>query len=267
MEAFKLHWIMDILDVFIVSFLFYRLFLLIKGTRAAQMFSGLVLIVFASLVAQWLQLRGVNWIVSSLKTVWVVAFVILFQPELRKALAQLGQYPLLDSLVRTQPYGILGEVAKAAEELASKKEGALIVLERQVGLKTYVETGTRLDARASAELIVTVFTPPSPLHDGALIIRGDRVVAAGCILPLTQNPALSKSLGTRHRAALGLSEESDALVLVVSEETRQISVAIKGTLRRVKDTGALLSELSAVYGRAPVDLAEEPEPWLDEANA
>jgi diadenylate cyclase len=172
---------------------------------------------------------------------------------------------LLGSLVRTQPYGVLGEVAKAAEELASKKEGALIVLERQVGLKTYVETGTRLDARASAELMVTVFTPPSPLHDGALIIRGDRVVAAGCILPLTQNPELSKSLGTRHRAALGLSEESDALVLVVSEETRQISVAFNGVLRKVKDTGALLSELSAVYGKAPVSTTEELESWLQES--
>jgi diadenylate cyclase len=208
------------------------------------MLIGLLTIVVLSIAADWMELGGVNWLMSNLKTVWVVAFLILFQPELRRVLAQIGQSRLLAPLVRGTRFAVLGEIVKAVEEMAEERIGALIVLERNAGLRHYVETGTRLDAAVTSELLLTIFTPRSTLHDGAVIIHGDRVVAAGCILPLSQNPRLSQSLGTRHRAGLGLSEETDAVVVMISEETGIISIAADGKLVRRLDEGALRSELS-----------------------
>lgn len=258
MIALKPQILLDVVDILIVAFLFYRLFAMIKGTRASQMFVGLVVIVAISIVAQWFRLNALNWIIGSLKTVWVVAFVILFQPELRALLTHIGQNRLLRALIRVEGYGVVAEILKAVEEMSDERRGALIVVERDMGLRNYVETGTKLEARVSSELIETIFTPHSPLHDGAAIIRGDEIVAAGCILPLSQSHGLSPVLGTRHRAALGLAEETDAVVIVVSEETGSISIAHKGALKWKLDSGQLRSELAAIFNPRPEE-APAPE--------
>jgi diadenylate cyclase len=244
-------WVLDLLDIFLVTVLFYRLLILVRGTRAAQMYVGLLVIVLVGIVARYLNLIAINWIAESLKTVWLITFVILFQPELRHALAQMGRTRYFRSFLRGESYGVLGEIVRAVDGLAQQGRGALIVIERNVGLRNFVETGTRLDARVSAELLSTIFGADSALHDGAAIIREDQVVAAGCILPLSQNPRLSSSLGTRHRAALGLSEETDAAVVVVSEETRAVSVAFRSQLRERLTEGELRSEISRIFRLRP----------------
>ena len=249
-------WFLDLLDIFLVAVLFYRLLILVKGTRSAQMYVGLLLIVLIGFGARAFDLIAITWIVDSLKTVWLIAFVILFQPELRHALAQFGRTRYFRSFLRGESYGVLGEVVRAVETLAQRRHGALIVLERNVGLRNFVETGNRLDAKVSGELLVTLFSPGSPLHDGAVILREDTVVAASCILPLSVNPRTAAALGTRHRAALGLSEESDAAVIVVSEEGNGISVAFRGTLKQHLNEGELRSELSRIFRIRPQD--EEP---------
>jgi diadenylate cyclase len=183
--------------------------------------------------------------------VWLIAFVILFQPELRHALAQFGRTRYFRSFLRGEGYGVLGEVVRAVEALARDRHGALIVIERNVGLRNFVETGTRIDAKLSAELLVTLFSPGSPLHDGAVILREDTVLASSCILPLSTHPHSALALGTRHRAALGLSEEADAVVIVVSEETGAISVAFRGVLKQRLSEGELRSELSRIFRSRP----------------
>src|SRR4030095_13596413 len=174
-------WILDVLDIFLVAALFYRLLILVKGTRSAQMYVGLLVIVVVGALAREFDLIAVRWIVSSLKTVWLIVFVILFQPELRHALAQLGRTRYFRSFLRGEKYGVLCEVVRAVESLAQRRHGGLIVMERNVGLRNFVETGTRIDAKVSAELLVTLFSPGSPLHDGAVIVREDALVAASCI--------------------------------------------------------------------------------------
>jgi diadenylate cyclase len=243
-QVFGFNLALAILDISLLSFVIYRLLLLIRGTRAVQMFIGLLTIIVLSITADWLALGGLNWLISNLKTVWVIAFLILFQPELRRGLSQIGQSRFFARLLPGTRFAVLGEVVKAVEEMSEERIGGLIVLERNSGLRNFVETGTRLDAMVTSELLLTIFTPHTTLHDGAVIVRGDRVVAAGCILPLSQNPRLSQSLGTRHRAALGLVEETDAVVIVVSEETGGISIAADGKLVRRLDEGTLRSELS-----------------------
>ncbi|MFA4947527.1 MAG: diadenylate cyclase CdaA [Candidatus Krumholzibacteriia bacterium] len=248
MSTFHLNLTIDILDIIIVSFLFYRVFLLIRGTRAAQMFIGLFLLIVVSFVARWLNMNALNWILSSLKTVWVVAFVILFQPELRRALSLLGQNRIIGYFLKVEESSTVSEIVKACHQLTQNGLGAIIVLEKDIGLRNYIETGTPVDARVSAELLVTIFTAPSPLHDGAVIIEKNRIVAAGCILPLSQNPRLTKSLGTRHRAGLGLSEETDAVVIIASEETKTISLAVGGKLKRKLDINTLRNDLVGMIG-------------------
>ena len=240
-------WLLAALDILIVAFIFYKLLVLAKGTRGAQMFLGFLVIIVASIAAESLHLVELNWIISSLKTVWVVAFVILFQPELRRGLAQLGQNRFMRFFIRFAEPGAIGEIVKAARDMSASRIGALIVMTQNATLRNYVETGTRIEGKVTAELLGTVFTPRSPLHDGAVIIQGDQVVAAGCILPLSQNPHLAQTLGTRHRAALGLTEETDAVVVVVSEETGAMSVANKGRLRRNVDGNTLRKELSQAF--------------------
>jgi len=252
--------ILDLLDILLVAVLFYRLLILVKGTRSAQMYVGLIVIVFVGLLARPLHLIAVEWIVDSLKSVWLIVFVILFQPELRHALAQFGRTRYFRSFLRGDSYGVLGEIVRGAEALALRRQGALVVLERNVGLRNFVDTGTRIDAKVSAALLETLFSPGSPLHDGAVIVREDTVLAAGCILPLSANPRLSGVLGTRHRAALGLAEESDAAVIVVSEQTGAISIAHRGALRERLDEGALRSELVRIFRIRPQDEAAEIAP-------
>ncbi|MGH7726844.1 MAG: diadenylate cyclase CdaA [Candidatus Eiseniibacteriota bacterium] len=239
-------WLLDVLDILLVAALFYRLLVGVKGTRSAQMFVGLLVLVVLSAAARFLNLITVDYIATNLRTVWLITFVILFQPELRHALAQFGRTRYFRSFLRVDEYGVLGEVVRAAEHMSENRHGGLIVLERNEGLRNFVETGTRLDARVRSELIETLFTPNSPLHDGAVIIRGDQIVAAGCILPLSQNPRISPALGTRHRAAIGISEETDAVAVCISEHTRAISVAWRGVLLERLDEGKLRSELSRI---------------------
>jgi len=246
-------WFLDVLDIFLVAALFYRLLILVKGTRSAQMYVGLLVIVMVGLLAREFDLIAVKWIVDSLKTVWLIAFVILFQPELRHALAQFGRTRYFRSFVRSDSFGVLGEIVRGVETLAERRHGALIVIERNVGLRNFIETGTRIDAKVSAELLVTLFSPGSPLHDGAVILREESLVAAGCILPLSSNPRTPGSLGTRHRAALGLTEESDAAVIVVSEQSGAISVCYRGAMKARLNEGELRSELSRIFRIRPED--------------
>ncbi len=248
MSSFHATLTIDILDIVIVAFLFYRVFLLIRGTRAAQMFIGLFLLIILSFIARWLNMNALNWILSSLKTVWVIAFVILFQPELRRVLSLLGQNRILRYFIKVEESSTVSEIVKACHQLTQQGFGAIIAIEQDVGLRNYIETGTPIDAQVTAELIVTIFTPPSPLHDGAVIIEKNRIVAAGCILPLSQNPRLAKSLGTRHRAGLGLSEETDAVVIIASEETKTISLAVGGKLKRKLDINTLRNDLVGIIG-------------------
>ena len=263
MNNFSAELIIDAVDILIVSFLLYSVFSLMRGTRAASMFFGLILLFVLSVLAQWLNLIAMNWIVSSLRTVWVIAFVILFAPELRRALANLGQNRLLGRFVRVSETGVVPEIVRSVQQLAEKRIGALIVLEKDMGLKHYIDTGTQIDAKVTAELLGTIFTPPSPLHDGAVIVQNDRVVAAGCILPLTQDQRVSQALGTRHRAALGLAEETDAIVVVVSEETGTIGYAETGKLHRKIDVNTLRGDLLKAFGMVA---EEKKEPAAAQAT-
>ena len=239
--------LLEIIDVALVSFLIYRLFLLVRGTRAAQMFFGLALLMLTSIAAEILGLDALNWIVSNLRTVWVIAFVILFQPELRRALASMGQNRLFRNFVRSNEGGPIGEIVQACNRLAEQGRGALIVIEREAELRMVEETGTRIESRVTAELLETIFTPPTPLHDGAVLIRSHQLLAAGCILPLSTSVGLASPLGTRHRAALSMSEETDAVVVVVSEESRSVSIAMDGELRTNVDPTTLRSQLAAIF--------------------
>ncbi len=238
--------IYDIVDFAIVWLLIYRLLLVVKGTRASQMFLGLGIIYLFSALADTFQLTGLNRIFSSLKTVWLVAFVILFQPELRRALAQTGQFRIFRYFFRLETTEYLQEIVKAAKVMALKRIGGLIVIERDASLRSITETGHRIDAKVSAELIVTIFTNYSPLHDGAIIVRDETLIAAGCILPLSQVRGPDIQYGTRHRAAIGMTEETDAVVVVVSEETGTLSVAFRGTLGIARDENDLMESLSKI---------------------
>ena len=220
--------IIDILDIVLVSFVFYKLYQVMRGTRGSQMIAGLVVILLASFVVQGLNMSGMSWIIQSIKTVWVIAFVILFQPELRRLLIVMGQSRLFRALVSPEQTAVLQQVSKAVEECSQRRYGALIVLIRETGLKAIIESGVSVQAKVSDALLVSLFSPRSLLHDGAVIINQDTIEAAKCLLPLTQNPHIDKKLGTRHRAGIGISEESDAVVIIVSEETGKISLAEHG---------------------------------------
>lgn len=222
----------DVIDIAVVAFIIYGLFTLISGTRALQMMMGFVILVIAAYLAQALQLEALNEIFQAGQLVWVIAILIVFQPELRSALARIGRTPWLRFLAKVEESPVIGEVVKAATQLSKEKRGAIIAIQREVGLMEYVESGKQLQAAVSAELLGTIFAPYTPLHDGAVIIEGDNIVAAACILPLTQFPVYDSAIGTRHRAAIGLSEETDAAVVVVSEETGQISLAVGGRLEK-----------------------------------
>ncbi len=241
-------YLLDFFDILIVAFLFYRLYLIIRGTRATEMFVGLAIMFAFSLFARSLGLLLLNEIIVKLQTIWLIAFIIIFQPELRGALSYLGQTRYFRYFIRHEEPAAIAEIVRAVNRLSRSGLGAIIVIERNTGLKNHIETGTRVHGKVSAELLETIFTPPTPLHDGAVIMRDEEIVAAGCILPLSRNENLAYTLGTRHRAALGLTEESDAFVIVVSEENRQISVAENGTLRRRIDIESLQAELVRVYG-------------------
>jgi diadenylate cyclase len=234
----------DFLEILVVGALFYRILLVLAGTRAIQMLIGLVLLVGTYFLARVLNLDLLRYLLENLFEFGAIAALVVFQPELRSALAHLGRNRFVRLFNRLEDSAVAEEIADAVEELARAKVGAIIAMEREVGLDEYTETGTPMQARVSAALLSTIFTPYSPLHDGAVVVRGDTIVAAGAILPLTQFPVTDKTLGTRHRAALGLSEESDALVIVVSEETSTVSLAVRGQLERGVGRERLLEALS-----------------------
>lgn len=242
--------IIDILDILIVAFLLYRLMIFIRGTRAIQMFLGLGILLVLSFIANLLGMIVLKQIISSLQTVWVVAFIIIFQPELRSALTYLGRRRGLLVFRPTDEIPEEKEILSAVERLSKRGLGALIVIEREVGLRRWINTGTLLNADISAATLESIFTPPGPLHDGAVIISQGKLAAAACILPITDREELGYVLGTRHRAAIGLSEVSDAIIIVVSEETRAISLAHRGEIRRGLTIEDLTAELNRIFTRS-----------------
>lgn len=242
----------SILDVAIIAFVIYRLLLLIRGTRAVQLIKGIVILLVAATVADWLNLYTIQWALSNIWAVLFVALAVIFQPELRRALETLGRGKFFSAtrtfLSTPESEQVVQELIKAIIAMSKTKTGMLIVLERETGLKDYIESGICLDSVVTCELLINIFEPNTPLHDGATIIKENRVAAAACFLPLSDNPYISMSLGTRHRAAIGLSEVCDAFVLVVSEETGAISVARDGKLARSleeKELRAILEEALA----------------------
>lgn len=241
--------ILDFVDILIVYFVIYRLLVLIKDTRAVQLIKGLVVLLAATLVSERLGLYTLNWLFSRAITAGLFAIPILFWPELRRTLEHLGRarlfgkrFSLVPDPVSTD--SVVQAVAQTAGVLSKSKTGALIVLERDTGLTEYTETGIGLDALVTTALLSNIFVPNTPLHDGAVIIRSGRLAAAGCYLPLSTSPDISKELGTRHRAAIGISEETDALAVIVSEETGAISMCEAGRITRHMDVRSLQAELS-----------------------
>jgi diadenylate cyclase len=221
----------DGLEIGVVALVFYRVLLLIHGTRALQILGGVAMLVAAYAIASLLQLTMITYLLGMVFTYGVFALLIIFQPELRAALAHIGQTPVTRFFKRVEQEPVEDEIADAVDRLSRSGVGAIIAIERDVPLADFIESGSSLQAKVSADLLTTIFTPYSPLHDGAVIIRGDTIVGAGCILPLSQGAVGNRSLGTRHRAALGLAEETDAIVIVVSEETAVVSVARDGALQ------------------------------------
>jgi uncharacterized protein (TIGR00159 family) len=232
----------DAVDIAIIAFVVYRIIGLIRGTRAARMLIGLLIVFLTYLSSQFFDLYTLNWVLDNFLSSFLLVIVVIFQHDIRRALTQVGSRPLFggDSRMAGQD---LEEIVRSAVTLASRRIGALIVLEREVGLNEYVEGGTALDARISKELLSSIFLATSPIHDGAVVVRNGRITAAGCFLPLTTNPNVSKTLGTRHRAAIGLTEETDAVVIVVSEEEGSISLVHEGRITRNVDAGTLRNTL------------------------
>lgn len=240
-----------LLDICIVTALFYYIFLLMQGTRAVQLMKGLLILVAAVTLSSWLELSALGWLLSQLWSVIILAVAVIFQPEIRRALEQIGRSrlylrPFEGSNVDMQ--SVYDAVVKAALEESKHNIGMLVVLEREIGLNNYVETGIRMDCLVSEQALINIFVHNTPLHDGAAIIRGDRILAAACFLPLSDNPNLSMSFGTRHRSGIGLTEVSDALVVIVSEETGAISVAVDGHIYGNLDERALRRHIEQHFG-------------------
>lgn len=236
----------DILDILLVAFIFYRLILILKGTRTLQMLVGLAVLLLALVVSKWIELYTIDWLVTKFWSQIIIALIILFQPEIRRALAQIGKNPF-SNLTPMEEFKTLEEIIRASVSLANKRIGGIIVLEREIELREIVEMGIQLDAKVSREILNSIFLPQSPIHDGAVIIKGDRIIAAGCFLPISLSPDISKVLGTRHRAAMGITEETDAVAITLSEETGTISVIIGGKMTREVDASALRRILTKIF--------------------
>lgn len=256
----QFRWI-DALDILIVACAIYQVILALRGSRAFHMILGLAILYLASWVSLRVGLITVNWALSNLLAVWLLLLIILFQPELRRALASMGgRGSLLRAFSRYQEAHVIDEVVRAVTNLAAKKVGAIIVLERNSRLSDVVDSGTTVDAAVSRRLLESIFYPYSPLHDGAVIVSGDRIAAAGCFLPLSVSTSLPRDLGTRHRAAVGLTEETDALALVVSEETGGISLVAGGEISRHLGGADLRQELSVLLRPSAQPLRRQAKP-------
>jgi diadenylate cyclase len=242
--------ITDILDILIVAFLLYELLMLTRQTRASAVLKGLGMLILASWVSDMLGLTALNWVLLNIVNNGAVVLVILFQPELRRALEQIGRGAILDSSHSDDLEDnrrIVSEIIQCMINLSRRRVGALIVIEQKTGIQDIIETGTRIDAMISSPLLENIFEPNTPLHDGAVVIRGNRVMAAACILTLSEGKGISRELGTRHRAAIGVSETTDAVALIVSEETGIISMARGGRLTRHLDSASLQQILAMLY--------------------
>lgn len=225
-------WLFDLLDIVLVACIVYRLILLLKGTLAVRILIGLAILIVGYVVSQFAGFQTVNWIINNFLGSLIIVLVIIFQHDIRRALFSFSRSRAGVGHAREEAHEVIEELAVAAESLAEKKIGALIVMEREMSLNHFLEVGTEIDAKVTSELLTSIFLPYSPIHDGAVIIQRGKLTKAGCFLPLTQNPEVSKALGTRHRAAIGLTEMVDAVVIVVSEETGKISVVIGGRITR-----------------------------------
>lgn len=270
-QVFKLS---DLIDISILAVVIYQLMKVIRETRAMQLLKGIALLLLMLLLSDWLNLTAINYILGNTVQVGVFAIVVIFQPELRNVLERVGRSKagkLMDIFSGAndgeKALKVIDELCEAAENLSRTKTGALIVIERQTKLGDVIRTGSIINADMSAPLLENIFVPNTPLHDGAVIVRDDRIYVAGCLLPLTSNSNLSLELGTRHRAALGISEASDAMVIVVSEETGKISIAINGTLTRNLDRNSLNKALVRVFRPQSAADADKFRFWRSAGNA
>ncbi|OLC36356.1 MAG: TIGR00159 family protein [Acidobacteria bacterium 13_1_40CM_56_16] len=257
-----------VLDIVVVAVIIYQLLVFIKGTRAVQMALGLALIVVFFYFSRWIALETVSWMVTNILPYFVFVIIVIFQHEIRRALVRFGQAPLFGGFSTINRNEFYDEIVLAVRTLTTNQTGALIVIERDIGLKTYIESGIALDATLSYDLLVSIFNPSVPLHDGAVIIQNRRIAAGACFLPLTVKPRLSKELGTRHRAAIGVTEETDAVAIVVSEETGAISFAHDGEIERYLDPDTLRQRLRNAFERktlatVPRTIAEPAEHRLE----
>ncbi len=253
LEIFYSITLRDVIDILIVTYIIYRILLLLQGGRALQIAAGLIVIVLLYFISDVLQLLTLNWLLNTFMSSIFILIIILFQDDIKKALAQIGKPPF--TKIQTEYSYSIEEVVKAVTNLAEKKIGALIVFEREISLKDFLEGATILDSKITKELIISIFYPKSPLHDGAVIISKGKVLAAGVILPLSTNPDIAKDLGTRHRAAIGITEITDAVAIVVSEETGYISLAVSGKITRDITPATLRKILSQLLG------FESKAPW------
>jgi uncharacterized protein (TIGR00159 family) len=237
----------DVLDILVVSFIIYQVMKLIRGTRAVQMALGGVMLIALFYASLWAHLETVNWLIRNLAVYLVFAVIVLFQSDIRRALAHLGRAPFFRYFAKSEAAEeSIEEIVVATTMLSTQRIGAIIAVERQIGLRNYIEGGIPLDAVMTYDLLVSIFQPSSPLHDGAVIVQEDRIAAAACFLPLTVNPKLSKDLGSRHRAAIGLTEENDSIAVVVSEETGRVSLVVDGQIERDVDTETLRVRLRSL---------------------
>ena len=240
----------DLWDILVVTFLIYQLLLLIREVRATRIMIGFAVLFVATIAASQLNLLTLGWLLGNVGSFFLIGFVVVFQPELRRIITQIGRGGLFGGVFQGDAVRFK-EITQAARELVKGKRGALLVLEREDSLQSVFDSGTKVEADLSSELLITLFAPHAPLHDGAAVIRGGKIAAAGCILPLSQNPNLSKTYGTRHRAAVGITEETDALAIVISEENHTIAFAMAGKITPEIDPDTL-EEMLTLYG-AKVD--------------
>ena len=258
LRASPFGWVIDVADILILAYLIYQLVLLVKGTRAVQMMTGIVFIISAYFVAGVLQLSTVQRFLGYV-LYWIpFAVIVIFQNTIRRALSRFGRNPFFRLASRPQSEALINELVLAATSLASRKIGGLLLIEREQGLRNYIETGIPVDALLSYDLILSIFSPKSPLHDGAIIVQDGRIRAASCFLPLTSHPTLSKEFGTRHRAAIGISEETDAVAVAISEERGTVSVAFEGRIIEDVDAMQLRDLLKDYLGMRLKEVETEP---------
>ena len=242
--SYYIQYINPVLEITILWFVFYRILLFFEGTRAFQVLKGIAYLIIALLLSQLLHFQVLNWLLKNFFSLWIIVIVVIFQHELRSGLARLGQNHLFSvSLGENELNALIDEISDALFKLSKRKIGALIAIEREMKLNMYVESGVIFDSKVSSSIIQSIFMPQSPIHDGGVVIQGERIAASSCLFPLSDNPSVSKTVGTRHRAALGLSEHTDAIIALVSEETSDISIVYEGRLIKIDDQQHLMNLL------------------------